>query len=133
MGLVMVPWLEGAGGSAWWGQDAPRALPPCPLPRAIFKPMRGSLYTAKLSPPAAAGERGGTLCLGGSAGPAWWHHGRTGEGGMVAAWGQGRAVLSAMAVACCGSAALASARHLYFLPFSILLFHAPNPQMSSST
>lgn len=133
MGLVMVRRLEGAGGTAWWGQDVPRAPPPCLLPGAIFKPVRGSLCTAKLSPAAAAGKRGGTLCLGGSAGPGWWHHGCTGEGGMAASWGQGRAVLSAVAAACGGHAALASAWHLHFLPFCALLCRAPNPQRSSST
>lgn len=76
MGLVMVVWLEGAGGTAWWGQD---------VPKANFKPMWGSLYMAKRSPPAGAGERS-TLCLGGSAGPVWWQLSWTGQGGMAAPW-----------------------------------------------
>lgn len=59
--MVLVVWLEGAGGTAWWGQD---------VPKANFKPMQGSLYLAKRSPPAGAGECS-MLCLGGSAGPVW--------------------------------------------------------------
>lgn len=132
-GLVMVLQLEGTGDPAWWGQGVPRALPPCPLPRAIFKPVCGSLYTAKLSPAATAGEGGGMLCLRGSAGLEWWHHSCTGEGGMVASQGQGRAVLSAVAVVCCGPSAPASAQHLCFLPFCSPLFCTPSLQTSPST
>lgn len=94
MGLVTVLWLEGAGCTAWWGPDVPRALPPHLPPGDIFKPVWGSLYTAKLSPAAAAGEHRDMLCWGGSAGLGWWHHGCPGEGGMVASWGQGKGLCS---------------------------------------
>lgn len=51
----------------------PTGLSPYLLPRAIFKPVWGSLYMAELSPAATEGECGGTLAWGAQL--RWWHGG----------------------------------------------------------